>query len=178
MTTSHGLLHRICTRASLPVVAGALACGGEGASGSDATSQAEAFGPSQATAVFELGEDTYTFERVTCDLNDSIDDDVLVRASGTAPDDRRMSLVVEQRIVGDLRHERVTLYFGSMMEGDHWNSYGTEQPSGNWVTENGGRPLDGPLLVKQGDELTAEGTFDHETRDASQAGALRVNCGG
>jgi len=173
--TPYGLGLRPCYVVLTILVPGMLSCG-ESASGSG-TSEARATGTSQATAVVELGEESYAFDRVTCDLNDSVDDDVLVRATGTAPDDRRMTLEVEQRMVGDRRRERVTLYFGSIMDGDQWNTYGTEQPAGNWVTENGGEALDGPLMVVADGGLTAEGRFTHETRDASQVGTVRVRCG-
>jgi hypothetical protein len=158
--------------------AGIVACGGESAPESAAASQGAATRAAQATATMELGEESYTFERVTCDLDDSIDDDILLRAGGTAPDGRRMTLEVERREVGDMRHDRVTLYFGSMMEGDQWHSYASEQPGGGWMVLDTREPLDGPLVVIQNGELTAEGTFKHETRDATQPGSVRVRCEG
>lgn len=160
------------------IAAGMMACGGESAPDSAATTQDAASPAAQATAVMELGEQSYTFERVTCDLDDSIDDDILLRAGGTAPDGRRMTLEVERREVGDVLHDRVTLYFGSIMDGDQWHSYASGQPGGSWMVLDTREPLDGPLVVIADGELTAEGTFKHETRDETQPGAVRVRCEG
>jgi hypothetical protein len=180
MTSSHKapqLIGSSWVLAMLAVAAaGIAACGGENTPDTAAASQNAASQQGQAEAVMELGEETYTFERVTCDLDDSIDDDVLLRANGTAPDGRRMSLEVERREVGDMLHDRVTLYFGSMMEEDQWHSYASGQPGGSWIVLDTREPLDGPLVVIDGETLTAEGTFTHETRDEARQGSLRVAC--
>lgn len=168
---------------SLTVLAVTLvACSAEPAARSEdaprsAAAQAATPQAAASSATLELGSDTYTFDRVTCDLDDSVDDDILVRGSGTAPDGRRISLEVERREVGDRLDDRVTVYFGSMVEGDHWNARASGQPGGSWATAiAGGEPLDGPLVVIEGSTLTAEGTFTHETRDESLEGSLRVTC--
>lgn len=153
-----------------------MACGGDDAPEPAPTNEAPASRAAQATAVVELGEDSYTFERVTCDLDDSIPDDVLLRARGTAPDGRSTTLEVERREVGDALHDRVTLYFGSIVEGDQWHAYATGRPGGPWATHSGGEPLDGPLVDMEAGGLTAEGTFVHETRDATLPGSVRVQC--
>jgi hypothetical protein len=182
MTSSHQVPHqvgRVSRKAIVTaLVAGMLACAGDSESESAAASQDAAPRAAQASAVFELGGETYTFERATCDLDDSIDDDVLVRASGTAPDGRRMSLEVERREVGEVLHDRVTLYLGNIADGDHWNAYASGEPGGTWRADIVGEPLDGPLVVIEAGGLTAEGTFAHETRDESQPGSLRVSCTG
>jgi len=103
----------------------------------------------------------------------------LLRAGGTAPDGRRMSLEVEQRRVGDMLHERVTLYFGRLTEGDQWHARASGRKGGSWATATaGGEPLDGPLIVIQDGVLTAVGAFAHETRDEAMQGSLRARCGG
>jgi hypothetical protein len=173
MTSRHKALAMLTLAA-----AGIVACSGENTPETAAASQDATSQEVQAEAVMELGGETYTFESARCDLDDSFDDDLLVQASGTAADGRRMSLEVERREVGGLPHDRVTIYFGSMMEGDHWNAYANQTPQGTWVTENGGDPLDGPLVVIDGTTLTADGTYKHETRDEASTGSLRVSCGG
>lgn len=158
------------------ITLGLVACGGEDAPEPAPSNEGPTSRAAQATAVMELGEDSYTFERVTCDLDDSIPDDVLLRARGTAPDGRSTTLEVERREVGDALHDRVTLYFGSIVEGDHWNAYATGRPGGPWTTQSGGEPLDGPLVDIEAGGLTAAGTFAHETRDATLPGSVRVQC--
>lgn len=158
------------------VTFGLMACGGEDAPEPAPTNEAPTSRATQATAVMELGEDSYAFERVTCDLDDSMGDDVLLRARGTASDGRSMTLEVERREVGDVLHDRVTLYFGSIVEGDQWHAYATGRPGGPWATSNGGEPLDGPLVDIMAGGLTADGTFVHETRDATRPGSVRVQC--
>ncbi len=182
MTSSHEVPHRIpssSVRVMLTfIAAGMVACGGENAPEPAAGSQGPASPAVQPGAVMELGDESYTFESATCDLEDSMDDDVLLQARGTAPDGRRMTLEVERREVAGILHDRVTLYFGSIVDGDHWNATASGQPGGGWATDIGGEPLDGPLVMIRGGELSAEGTFVHETRDATQHGALRVRCEG
>jgi hypothetical protein len=159
------------------IAAGMVACAGENAPEPAAGSQDSPSRVARPGAVMELGNESYTFESATCDLDDRIDDDVLLQARGTAPDGRRMTLEVERREVGDILHDRVTLYFGSIVDGDHWNATASGRPGGGWATEVG-EPLDGPLVMIRGGELSAAGTFVHETRDATQALALRVRCEG
>jgi hypothetical protein len=180
MTSFHKAPPLIVSRSGLIAViaAGTVACGGEDTPETAAAAQDAASQEVQAEAVMELGEETYTFEGARCDLDDSFDDDLLVQASGTAPDGRRMTLEVERREVGETLHDRVTIYFGSITEGDHWNATANGQPGGSWMTAAGGEPLDGPLVVIDGETLTAEGTFEHETRDETLMGSLRVSCGG
>lgn len=158
------------------VTLGLMACGGEPDAEPAPTNEAPASRATQATAVVELGEDSYTFERVTCDLDDSMGDDVLLRARGTATDGRSTTLEVERREVGDALHDRVTLYFGRIVEGDQWHAYATGRPGGPWATHSGGKPLDGPLVAVEAGGLTAEGTFAHETLDATRPGSVRVRC--
>lgn len=180
MTHSQAQPHRIDSRWSKTsmafVVALLAACGGDGAPESAATSGEPSSPATRVTAVMELGEELYTFERVTCDLDDTIDDDVLVRAGGTAPDGRRMTLEVERREVGDMLHDRVTLSFDSMMEEDRWNAYVSGRPGGTWTTLVDRETLDGPLVVVENGQLTAEGIFTHETGDATRPGVVRVRC--
>lgn len=153
---------------------GLMACGGDAEPAP--ANEEPASRAVQATAVMELGEESHAFDRVTCDLDDSNDDDVLLRARGTAPDGRPMTLEVERREVGEVLHDRVTLYFGSIVEGDQWHAYATGRPGGPWATHSGGEPLDGPLIAVEEAVLTAEGMFAHETRDATLPGSMRVQC--
>lgn len=75
-------------------------------------------------------------------------------------------------------HERVTLYFKSIVEGDHWNATASGTPGGSWaVTTVGDVPLDGPLIVTQTGDLTATGSFHHETREETLEGNLNAHCG-
>jgi len=173
--------HRTLT---VPVVL-AMAAFALGACGSDETPDSTAMAgdlpaeTGEPAAAAELGGETYTFDRSTCDLEDSIDDDILARASGTIPDGRRASIEVERREVGDQWHERVTVYFGSLMEGDQWHAVAHGQPGGQWFTGTaGGEVRDGPLIVIRGNEVTAEGSFSHETRDETREGSVRILCGG
>jgi hypothetical protein len=129
-------------------------------------------------ATVELGSDSFRFERAQCDLTDAVDDDILARGSTTTPDGRRVSFEVERREVRGTFHDRVTVYFGSLAQGDQWHTRGVGQPGGPWTTAvAGGRPLAGPLVVIGKAGLTARGTFEHETRDESRPGSLQVNCG-
>lgn len=157
---------------------GLAACGSGDASDSSSTAGDRTTENRKPAAIAELGTDSYTFERSTCDLEDSIDDDILARASGTTPDGRRVSIEVERRQAGSGVHERVTVYFGRMMEGDQWHAVASGEPGGPWSTGNvGGEARSGPLIVLQGDELTATGSFRHETRDAMRDGSIRIMCG-
>jgi hypothetical protein len=161
------------------LVLGAVGCTADSAPEQNPPPQANVAGAVGPTATVELGADTYVFDRVTCDLQDSVHDDILVRGSGTAPDGERMSFEVERREVGDMLHDRVTIYFGNIVEGNHWNATASGRPGGSWATGvAGGEPLGGPLVVLEGTALTAEGTFAHETWDEPRRGSLQVSCGG
>jgi hypothetical protein len=166
-------------RAALPLLAILIvACTSDAVPDSDRTQEAST-SQASATATFELGPDTYAFERVTCDLDDQVGDDILARAAGTTPDGRPMRFEVERREVGDLLHDRVTLYFGRMIDGDQWHARASQLPGGGWATTSaGGDPLDGPLIISHDRELAAEGMFTHENREETQPGSLRVTCAG
>lgn len=166
-------------RAALPLLTIVAACTADVVPKSDEALQEASTPPAGAAATLVLGPDTYSFERVTCDLDDRVDDDILVRATGTASDGRRMTFEVERREVGDLIHDRVTIYFGPLVDGDQWHMRASALPEGGWATTPvGGDPLEGPLVVIENSELRAEGTFTHETRDEAQQGSLRASCAG
>ncbi|HKK07725.1 MAG TPA: hypothetical protein VKA44_02450 [Gemmatimonadota bacterium] len=153
-------------------------CGGDGTPDADGAPRS---GPAStpASATLELGPDTYRLDRVSCDLDDRVPDDLLLQATGTAPDGRRMHLEVERREVGGLTRDRVSVYFGSIADGDQWSATASALPGGGWATTSaGGEPLDGPLVVIEGDELRAAGRFRHETRDEARTGALLARCAG
>jgi len=154
-------------------------CGADTTPGSDAASRSGPASSSGSAATLELGPKAYSFARVTCDLEDRVPDDILVRATGTAPDGRRMHLEVERREVGGLHHDRVTITFGSIVDGDQWSATASALPDGGWArTSAGGEPLDGPLVVIGEDGLRATGTFAHETREEKREGSLVVRCAG
>lgn len=168
---------------SLALVAHA-ACGGGETSDTPSTTEDSPAGANDLTAVVELGAERYTFDRVFCDLEDGNDDDMLARASGTAPDGRSATMEVERREVmdqygdDDRLHDRITVYFGSRSEEDQWHAVANGPPGGEW--SSGvlvGEPRDGPLIVIDGNELTAEGSFTHEIRDETLEGSVRIVCG-
>jgi hypothetical protein len=155
------------------------ACGAGATPDSDGASRAGPIPSTGATATLELGPDTYGFDRVSCDLDDRVPDDVLLQATGTAPDGRRVHLEVERREAGGLIRDRVSVYFGSIVDGDQWSATASTLPDGGWATSPaGGEPLDGPLVVIAGDELHAAGRFRHETREEVREGSLVVRCAG
>lgn len=161
------------------IAVGIAACSADESTESAGAPREVPSGMTEAAATVQMGGRSYTFSQVQCDLDDQVDDDVLLRAGGTAPDGRRMSLEVEQRRVGDMLHERVTLYFGSVTEGDQWHARASGSEGGSWATATAGdEPLDGPLIVIKDGVLTAEGAFVHETRDETQQGSLRARCAG
>ncbi|MDP2479225.1 MAG: hypothetical protein Q8W51_02230 [Candidatus Palauibacterales bacterium] len=166
-------------RALLLVLAVVVAgCGGEATPDGD---EAPRSGPASAPAVatLDLGPDTYRFDRVSCDLDDRVPDDLLLQATGTAPEGRRVHLEVERREVGGLIRDRVSVSFGSIVDGDQWSATASALPDGGWATSPaGGEPLDGPLVVIEGDELRAAGRFRHETRDEAREGGLLARCAG
>ncbi|HET8818698.1 MAG TPA: hypothetical protein VFM73_04070 [Xanthomonadaceae bacterium] len=124
-----------------------------------------------------LGPDEYRFQPVLCDLSGQRPDGLLLRGSGTAPDGRRFTVIVERLKPGDVAFESATFHFGSIVEGDMWVASRYGQPGGRWlVGDDSGATADGPLLRIDGDTLAVEGEFRHETSDAAQAGMLHATC--
>jgi hypothetical protein len=157
-----------------------VACGGEsaaasaGASGEAASQRAE---PADAAGTLELGETSYAFPSVSCDLEDSQGTGMLVRAFGKAADGRGTVLEVERLHLGHTTHERVTVTVGKMMEGDVWEARAEGWPDGRWFSDAAGsRPLDGPLIVVADGVVSADGAFRQEKGDLAREGALRIRC--
>ncbi len=153
-----------------------LACGGDPALEARAQAHQVSTGGTGSAAV-ELGGTTHSFPNVRCDLQDARGDGNLVFGLAEHSDGRRMRLEVERIKPGDILHERVTIYFGNVMDGDFWTAQGHQWPDGRWFADEGAVQIDGPLLVVSASGVTASGTFKHETTDSTQSGTLRADCG-
>jgi len=55
-----------------------------------------------------------------------------LRGTGTASDGRRLSVEVERLAAGETVNERATVYFGGLVDGDHWTARATQWPDGGW----------------------------------------------
>ena len=155
------------------------ACGGEAGAEGDAQAGAAAGGSAEQAGFVEVAGTGYSFRVVRCDLSGNSPDNLLLRGAGTAPDGRTLTVLVERRTGSELVSEGISVYFGSIVEGDHWTATGTRLADGSWTRgEMMHEPADGPLLQISGDEMVAEGVFLHETDDRSEAGVLRVVCTG
>lgn len=161
----------------------ALACGGDASSDGETRAVpaegATAGAPGERTGAFDLGGTSYPFRVTQCDLAGERPDGVVLRGAGTAPDGRRLSVVVSRTATrsGDVVWENATLYFGSIVDGDHWTARRGGQADGRWVPGNPGDPADGPLIQVSGSDLLVEGTMHHETEETSRLGVLRATCG-
>jgi hypothetical protein len=135
--------------------------------------------PADRAGSFELDGMKYPFLVVRCDLTGRSPDGMLLRGNGTAPDRRRMTVEVERLPRGDMIHERATVYFGSIVDGDHWTTRRSQWPDGRWFVDPAGEePAEGPLIRISGNELAVEDNFEHETEGTSRPGALGAVCPG
>lgn len=180
---------------ALPALAAlvALACGGGGGETGDpvveggpdvpgtARAAAESPGdvPADRAGTFELDGIAHSFLVVQCDLEGRSPTGLLLRGNGTAPDGRRTTVEVERLARGEMVHERATVYFGSIVDGDHWTASRSMWPDGRWFLDPAGdEPAEGPLVRVEGNELVAEGPYRHETEGSSRPGTLRATCPG
>lgn len=154
-----------------------LACGGERVPEAQARAQ-ETQTSGTGSATLELGAETYTFDGVQCDLQDARGDGNLVFGLASHTDGRSMRLEVERIKPREMLNERVTIYFGNVVDGDFWTTRATQLPDGRWLANDGADQIDGPLLTVTSNGVRATGTFRHETTDSTQTGTLRADCGG
>jgi hypothetical protein len=156
----------------------ALACGGDRAPAAQAQDQpGSGGGGGAASATLQLGTVTYTFPGVRCDLEDARGDGNLVFGVANNGDGQRMRLEVERLKRGEILHERITIYFGSVTDGDFWTARGDQWPDGRWFANDGAMQLDGPLLEVTSNGVAATGVFHHETADSTRNGTFRAVCG-
>lgn len=175
----------------LALVAMALSACGDGGSGSapaasetgstgEADSQREeqaASIPADRAGTFELDGQGFSFLVVTCDLSGNSEDGMLLRGTGTAPDGRRISVEVERLAGGETVDERATVYFGGLVDGDHWTARTIQRPDGRWFADEiGSETTAGPLIRVSGNELTAEGAYRHERDETTMPGIIHATC--
>lgn len=130
-----------------------------------------------ATGTMVLGGTTYEFRVSRCDLTGNSPDGMLLKGAGTAPDGRRLTVEVERLARSETTQERATIYFGSIVDGDHWTASRSGHSGGRWFAGSEQlEQVDGPLLQVSGDDLLVQDTFAHETKDSSQAGVMRATC--
>lgn len=171
------------------VAVGLSACGDGGSGAAPAASRTGATGeadsreaeeaasiPSDRAGTFELDGETFSFLVVTCDLSGTREDGMLLRGTGTVPDGRRLSVEVE-RLAGETVNERATVYFGGLVDGDHWTARAIQWPDGRWFADEiRNEATEGPLIRVSGNELTAEGPYRHERDDTTMPGIIHATC--
>ena len=135
--------------------------------------------PSDRAGTIELDGETASFLVVTCDLSGTREDGMLLRGTGTAPDGRRLSVEVERLAAGETVNERATVYFGGLVDGDHWTVRATQWPDGRWFADEvGSEVTEGPLIHVSPNEVTAEGAFQHQRDEATKRGRVQATCPG
>lgn len=133
--------------------------------------------PTDRAGTFDLDGTVYTFLVVKCDLTGSSETGMLLRGTGTAPDGRRLTAEVERLTPGETINERATVYFGGLVDGDHWTARASGWPDGRWFAgEDGSEPVEGPLIRVSGNELTAEGAYGHERDGLTKTGRIHATC--
>ena len=159
------------------LLAGFTSCAGAEPDSSAAAQPAGGRIPDDRAGLFELGDARYPFLVVRCDLTGNAPDGMLVRGSGTAPDGRRMAVEVERLVDEPNVSERATVYFGRLLDGDHWSVSRFGRPGGRWFTEEvGNEAADGPLHQLTGSELVVTAPFRHSLQDTTRQGTLRARC--
>ena len=157
--------------------AGAAARTGSVGEAGAARTQDVATIPTDRAGTFDLDGTVHTFLVVTCDLTGSGTTGMLLRGTGTGPDGRRLTAEVERLTPGETTHERATVYFGGLMDGDHWTARATGWQDGRWFAgEDGSEPVEGPLIRVSGNELTAQGAYRHESDDSTETGRIHATC--
>lgn len=153
------------------------AAGGDGESLPESASRV-ASASSGRSGTFEIGDTSYQFRITSCDLSAERTDGVVLRGAGTAPDGRSLSVVVQRTATssGNVVWESATLYFGSIVDGDHWTARRGGRKDGLWMPGRPGEAADGPLIEVSGNELLVQATLSHETDDSSRPGVLRATC--
>ena len=161
----------------LAAVASFCACG-DPASGASAQRQSGTV-PADRAGLFQVGDARYPFLVVRCDPTGAVGDGILLRGTGTTPDNRRMAVEVE-RLTDDGRvTERASVYFGRATEGDAWTARRHRTSGGAWFADEAGtQAAEGPLLRISKNEVVAAGSYRHRRSDATQPGTLRAACPG
>jgi len=180
---------RAAPRVCLLLALASLACGeGSGTTAADdegallVTAGAHAEGeapsiPKDRTGIFEIDGRTYSFLVVQCDLTGSSEDGMLLRGTGTLPDGRRLSVEVERLASGETVNERATVYFGGLIDGDHWTARAIQWPDGRWFADEvGSEATEGSLIRVSGNEVAAEGAYQHERDDSTKRGRVHATC--
>jgi hypothetical protein len=176
--------------ALLPVILLASACGGGGESDFAVAGEQDAVDsrtlsaavepasiPADRAGAFELDGTVYTFLVMRCDLSGQDPAGMLLRGTGSAPDGRRISVEVERLAGGETVNERATVFFGGIVDGDHWTARSIGWPDGRWFAdEAGGEPVGGPLIEVSEGELRAEGTYRNERDDSEKVGSIHAVC--
>jgi len=133
--------------------------------------------PKDRAGTFEMEGKTHAFLVVQCDLTGSSEDGMLLRGTGTLPDGRRLSVEVERLASGETVNERATVYFGGLIDGDHWTARAIQWPDGRWFADEiGSEVTEGPLIRVSGNEVAAEGAYQHERDDSTKRGRVHATC--
>jgi hypothetical protein len=104
---------------------------------------------------------------------------MLLRGTGTLPDGRRLSVEVERLASGETVNERATVYFGGLIDGDHWTARAIQWPDGRWFADEvGSEATEGSLIRVSGNEVAAEGAYQHERDDSTKMGRIHAACPG
>lgn len=172
---------RPASRLRAPLLSAALlatfACGGDSPEPPASAPTAEAAPSTQEAGTFTLGEETFEFRVVRCDLTGASMDGILLAGTGTTPDDRRISVEVERLDESETIRERASVWFGSITEGDGWSARAAGYPDGRWFGDEARtETAEGPLLEVAGNALTVAAPFHHRTREESRPGTLRATC--
>lgn len=159
-------------RILLAAAALAPACGAPDAAGVDGQAPGAARAASPAAvhlATLTIGDTTYEFRILRCDLTGSAEDGILLRGNGTAPDGRRFTVEVERLappIDAGTIAERVTLNL--LPDGDRdaaqWEARRETSmfDRARWIRSYAdAEPADGPLFRISGTELVAADTYAH-----------------
>ena len=166
-----------CSSEKQETVDAAVAAAGTGAKAGAVRTEDVASIPTDRAGTFDLDGTMHTFLVVTCDLTGSSTTGLLLRGTGTSPDGRRLTAEVERLTPGEITHERATVYFGGLMDGDHWTAQASGWPDGRWFAgEDGSVPVEGPLIRVSGNALTAEGAYRHEGDDSTETGRIHATC--
>ena len=159
----------------LAAVASVCACG-DPASGASAQRQSGTV-PADRAGLFQVGDARYPFLVVRCDLTGAVADGILLRGTGTTPDNRRMAVEVE-RVAEDGRvSERASVYFGRAADGESWTARRYQSRIGAWFADEAGtEAADGPLLEISKNEIVAAGGYRHGRNGTTRVGTLRAVC--
>jgi len=148
----------------------AAACGAPDTASVDGQA-AGALRAASATAVrlatIEIGNTTYPFRILRCDLSGRAEDGILLRGGGT-PDGPRLTVEVERLSspagISGMVYERVTFsLLNASADGNRtWQATRSHYGDERWMRGEGREVVDGPLIRISGAELVAADIFTHE----------------